>query len=315
VLPQGPGGSTPHPTTAADDHGHHVWTAADLAALLRGERGGPAAAVAIAADGQGTSPAGDVAEFSVPDAALTPGVPADPAASTDRTARAAEATLAQAVAQRLAALASGPRPVTTDLAGRAGAPAQNLVDDLLRKIALTSERTPPAVMTTATRLVNSFATAVTPASAAQVLAGEVGAPAGLPLELPSPGTTDLIIQAIRLQWTKGGGEAQIRLEPRQFGDLTVSVSVNQGQVVARLQADTPIVREWLQANQQLLRQGLADQHLTLSRLEISEPSAESRHGAPRDGQSSRDGRGSSRDERSARRPRTPDTEETFDVVA
>ena len=48
VLPQGPGGSTPHPTTAADDHGHHVWTAADLAALLRGERGGPATAVAIA---------------------------------------------------------------------------------------------------------------------------------------------------------------------------------------------------------------------------------------------------------------------------
>lgn len=84
-------------------------------------------------------------------------------------------------------------------------------------------------------------------------------------------TTAQIVQAMRLQMTRGGGEAHIKLEPHHFGDLKVSIKVEQGQVTARLEAEVPVVREWLQSNQALLRTSLAEQNLMLDRLEVAEP--------------------------------------------
>jgi flagellar hook-length control protein FliK len=111
-----------------------------------------------------------------------------------------------------------------------------------------------------------------------------------------------------MQWARGGGEAHIRLDPRQFGDMTVSLRVDQGQVVARLQAEAPAVREWLQTNQGLLRQSLSEQNLTLDRLEVSEP-REARDTDRREREQTQ------RDEQQKPRRRRPDTGETFDFVA
>ena len=86
---------------------------------------------------------------------------------------------------------------------------------------------------------------------------------------PDDARSPQIVQAIRLQWSRGVGEAHIRLDPEQFGDLTVSLRVERGQVVARLQADAPAVREWLQTNQHALHDGLAEHDLTLDRLEVA----------------------------------------------
>jgi flagellar hook-length control protein FliK len=85
-------------------------------------------------------------------------------------------------------------------------------------------------------------------------------------------TAAQIVQTLRLVATADGGEARITLDPNQFGQLSVSVRVEHGQVVARVEADQPVVREWLQSNQNQLRHQLASQQLTLDRLEVREPS-------------------------------------------
>jgi flagellar hook-length control protein FliK len=124
------------------------------------------------------------------------------------------------------------------------------------------------------------------------------------------GTTTQIVQAIRMQLLRDGGEAHIRLDPRQFGDMTVRIKVDQGQVTARVEADTPVVREWLQSNQHVLRQSLAGQQLTLDRLEVHEPPASS--------QGRRDdspGRDEAREDRRQQRRRRPETGALFEVVA
>ncbi|MEO8084646.1 MAG: flagellar hook-length control protein FliK, partial [Ardenticatenales bacterium] len=139
-------------------------------------------------------------------------------------------------------------------------------------------------------------------SFATSLAGASAPPATLPGE-----TVNQIVQAIRLQWANGTGEARITLQPEQFGDVTVSVRVDRGQVVARIEADAPVVREWLQSNQATLRHGLAEQNLALDRLEVSEP-RESRD-AERRGQRERP------DEQPQRRPRRAPLDDTFEVVA
>ena len=89
-----------------------------------------------------------------------------------------------------------------------------------------------------------------------------------PASLPNT-TAAQIVQTIQLAWFRHGGEARITLDPQQFGDLSVAMRVDRGVVVARLQADAPQVREWLHANQDTLRTGLAEHHLRLDRLEIA----------------------------------------------
>ena len=51
--------------------------------------------------------------------------------------------------------------------------------------------------------------------------------------------------------------------------LTVSLKVEQGTVHARVTADNPVVAEWLQANEQSLREGLKSNGLELERLVVS----------------------------------------------
>lgn len=123
-------------------------------------------------------------------------------------------------------------------------------------------------------------------------------------------TAPQIVQAIRLAWSRGVGEAHIRLDPEQFGDVSVSLRVERGQVVARLQADAPAVREWLQANQHTLKSGLAEHELKLGRLDVVSPDE------LRD-QSRRDAReqGTGADDRPFRRFRRPDTGSRFEIVA
>jgi flagellar hook-length control protein FliK len=126
--------------------------------------------------------------------------------------------------------------------------------------------------------------------------------------LPSE-TTAQIVQAMRLQWARGGGEAHIKLEPHHFGDLKVSIKVEQGQVTARLEADVPVVREWLQSNQALLRTSLAEQNLTLDRLEVAEPRD------PRDSDERQQQNKEERPKPQSSRRRRSETRDVFEVVA
>jgi flagellar hook-length control protein FliK len=120
-----------------------------------------------------------------------------------------------------------------------------------------------------------------------------------------------IIQSLRVAWSRGVGEARIRLDPRQFGDVSVSLRVEAGQVVARVQADAPAVREWLQSNQRTLQVGLAEHQLRLGRLEVVAPGDEPRDSTDSEGRHRED----SADEPPARRHRRRESTGSFDVVA
>jgi hypothetical protein len=128
-------------------------------------------------------------------------------------------------------------------------------------------------------------------------------------QTPAPETVDQIVQAIRLVWSRGVGEAQIRLQPDHLGEMSVSIRVEHGQVIARLQSDVPAVREWLQGNHAALRQGLADHNLSLDRFEVV-ASEDADRTPPRDQRDSRRD-----DDPRPRRPRRPSPDHVFDIVA
>jgi flagellar hook-length control protein FliK len=136
--------------------------------------------------------------------------------------------------------------------------------------------------------------AAAPAGAArlQQIAAVNAASATVPDDLSTQ-----IVQAVRMQWSDGAGEARITLTPDYLGDVTVSLRVDQGSVTAVLHADSPAVRTWMQANEPLLNQALSEQGLRLERLVVSEqPPAE-------DGDAPRDGSGRQQEQPRRRRPR------------
>jgi flagellar hook-length control protein FliK len=215
------------------------------------------------------------------------------------------ANLAAQLAARLTAQAVAGSEASTDASDRAATLAS-----LLKTSATTSRAELGASASVAPAVTTAHLVTYVASTFSTVLASRESATADRASTLPDTTATQ-IIQAIRLQAMGDGGEAHIRLDPSHFGELTVSVKVEQGQVVARLTAESPAVREWLQANQGLLRASLGEQHLTLNRLEVSEPHE------PNGSSSNRRGGGQDAPEgdQEQRRPKQPETDERFEVVA
>lgn len=143
---------------------------------------------------------------------------------------------------------------------------------------------------------------------AMLLAAQPGAviDAALDAHLPTQ-----IVQSIRMQAIDGGGEATIRLNPDYLGEVVVAVKVEQGGVSAALQSDTPSVRQWVERNEQVLRQALAEHGLQLDRLSVSEAPAESELDRDADPQAPPQDQ-ESRQQSRRRRPRDGDA--TFEVT-
>ena len=295
VHPKSSPSPNPNPIFGNDESA----SAHELALMLLGTRGVSTDVVnAIADDALNGDDAAGLPLGPLASAAARGGSEADGAA------------LAQAVIQRLlAAAASGPQKMAAELAQPSAGRPQTAVDDLVRHLVMQADQAKPGTTAPAARLITPHTSELTTATAHSFAADAIASTSTL-LEAPSTNTADQIVQAIRLQWARGGGEAHIRLEPHQFGDMTVSVRVDQGQVVARLHTDTPVIREWLQANQQLLRQSLSEHNLTLSRLEVSEPNNDTRQGTSRNGQDQQ----AEREGKPSRRPKSPDTGETFEIL-
>jgi len=97
------------------------------------------------------------------------------------------------------------------------------------------------------------------------LAEPLPAPTG---DVPDPDTPHRLVQSLRMQFLRGGGDAVVQLRPEHLGEVTVSLRVEQGSVAARITAADPVVAEWLQAHQGSLREGLQANGLTLERLTI-----------------------------------------------
>lgn len=119
--------------------------------------------------------------------------------------------------------------------------------------------------------VNTAASSVDAAAAASLVSGRE-------TDLPNQ-----IVQAIRLQWTQGIGDARITLQPEYLGELSIAIRVEHGAVTAALESSIPAVREWIESHQPMLRQALAAQGLELARLTTTEPQAapdQKREGQP-----------------------------------
>ena len=116
-----------------------------------------------------------------------------------------------------------------------------------------------------------------------------------------------IVQAIRLQWSAGGGTASVTLQPDYLGELRIDIRVDHGAVTAVLDASNASVRQWLEGHEPLLRQGLSEQGLTLARLVIKDE--------PPQSSTSRDAPQEQPRQQPQRRqaPATP-TDATFEVV-
>jgi flagellar hook-length control protein FliK len=103
--------------------------------------------------------------------------------------------------------------------------------------------------------------------------GQTGAAAGAQAPGLAPQTEATlpgqIVQAIRMQWQNGVGQATIHLDPAHLGELTVSLRVDQGTVSAQLHADTPEVRAWIQQHAHDLRGALEQQGLRLGQMTVA----------------------------------------------
>jgi hypothetical protein len=119
-------------------------------------------------------------------------------------------------------------------------------------------------------------------------------------------TTHAIVQTLRLQAASGGGTAVITLAPEYLGSVTVSLRVTDGGVVATLHAENASVRTWMESNVAFLKDGLAQQGLTLEQLVIADTSEP---GRAKDDQTHRQ-----TDERTPARRRQRREESTFEVV-
>jgi flagellar hook-length control protein FliK len=118
-------------------------------------------------------------------------------------------------------------------------------------------------------------------------------------------TADRIVQSMRMQYQRGGGDAVLQIRPDHLGPVTISLRVENGVVSAVVSADHPAAAEWLQSNQQSLKESLQQSGLHLERFVVQ-----------RDGQSPSDRQ--RREWLDARRRdlrrRAPQQDSTFEIT-
>jgi hypothetical protein len=139
--------------------------------------------------------------------------------------------------------------------------------------------------------------------------------AAAPAALDPAAESDLprqIVQAVRLQWKDGIGDARIRLLPEYLGELSVAIRVEHGSVTAALEASTPAVRHWIESHEPMLRQSLAEQGLHLDRLIVLDEPEQAAPNQNREGRREKGEEPHERQRQSRRRPPADDT--TFEVI-
>lgn len=109
--------------------------------------------------------------------------------------------------------------------------------------------------------------------------------AGAPVttaDVPAADTADHLVQSMRMQFLRGGGDAIVHIRPEHLGPVTISLRVEDGAVAARIVTDNPAVAEWLQSNEHALRDGLKGSGLQLERLVVHRDGQSPGHGRERE---------------------------------
>lgn len=109
-------------------------------------------------------------------------------------------------------------------------------------------------------------------------------PAGLPTPPPAARTPELLLQLadrIQVQLRNGENEIRIQLKPELLGQLEIRAESGISGIVARIAAESGIVREYLENNLSVLHQSLQDQGLKIDRVEVVlQDSFDTRQSAP-----------------------------------
>jgi flagellar hook-length control protein FliK len=148
--------------------------------------------------------------------------------------------------------------------------------------------------------------AATPSAApAQAPAAAVLSPAPSSAATETPGADNVgrLVQAMRVIARPGAWEANVRLNPEHLGDVSIAVRVERNAVTAVVNAESAGVCEWLESQEQAVRNGMAEHGLQLDRFVVQ-----------RDGQRREAPEQEQQQGRRARRGRQAATTERFEIV-
>jgi flagellar hook-length control protein FliK len=124
-------------------------------------------------------------------------------------------------------------------------------------------------------------------------AASVAAPAATavataaPEDVPGPENVGRLVQAMRVIARPGAWEANVRLNPEHLGDVSIAVRVERNTVSAVVNAEAAGVRQWLESQEQAVRNGMAEHGLQLDRFIVQrdgqrrEAEPQQQHEAPR----------------------------------
>jgi flagellar hook-length control protein FliK len=154
--------------------------------------------------------------------------------------------------------------------------------------------------------VSSTVVSATPAAAASapVAAAAAAAPVTpAPADVPGAENVNRLVQAMRVVSRPGAWEANVRLNPEHLGDVSIAVRVERNTVSAVVHAEAAGVREWLESQEQAVRNGMAEHGLQLDRF-VVQRDGQRREAEQQHQESPR---------RRERRPAAPSTER-FEIV-
>jgi flagellar hook-length control protein FliK len=112
-----------------------------------------------------------------------------------------------------------------------------------------------------------FAVPTIQPSSSPVVTSSVDAQSAAPT-LPAE-NVERLVQAMHVNVKSGVMEATVRLRPEYLGEVTIQLRVDGSSVTAVVQTDTPAVRQWLESQEQTIRNGLAAHGLDLDRLVVN----------------------------------------------
>jgi flagellar hook-length control protein FliK len=80
---------------------------------------------------------------------------------------------------------------------------------------------------------------------------------------------DRLVRAMHVNVRSGVMEATVTLRPEHFGEVTIQLRVDGTNVTALVQTESSGVRQWLESQEQAIRNGLAAHGLELDRLVVN----------------------------------------------
>jgi flagellar hook-length control protein FliK len=78
-----------------------------------------------------------------------------------------------------------------------------------------------------------------------------------------------IVDSAKLRFQNGQGEMRIQLKPESLGHVRLNISTNQHQVMVKVVAELPMVKELLESNLPQLRAELQGQGLEIDKFDVS----------------------------------------------